>query len=75
MHLCNICEVKIIRTSFLLEEGMASPKQERLLPIGSILSVPAMAVFLVCVEHTLLQHVTISMLVTMTITSVSTVLT
>ena len=43
---------------------MASPKQERLLPIQSMLSVPAMAVFLVCVQHTLLQHVTISMLVT-----------
>ena len=58
MHLCNICEVKIIRTSFLLEEGMGSPKQEELLPIQSILLVPAMAVFLACVQHTLLQHVT-----------------
>ena len=64
IHLFNICKVKIIRTSFLLEEGMASPKQERLLPIHSMLLVPAMAMFLVCVQHTLLQHVTISMLVT-----------
>ena len=50
IHLCMICEVKIARTSFLLEEVKASPKPEELLPIRSMLSFPALGTFLVSKE-------------------------
>ena len=49
IHLCLICEIKITRTSLLLEEVMAFPKPEELLPIRSIPSVPALGTFIGCI--------------------------
>ena len=47
VRLCVICKVKITKSSFLLEEVMASAKPKELLRIRSIFSVPALGAFLV----------------------------